>query len=500
MNEQAASKFRALSNPALVCLLLALVTLAVYWPAVHCDFVNYDDPDYFTANPHVQTGLTSANITWAFTTGHAGNWHPLTWLSLMLDAEWCGRGPAGPHFTNLLFHTANSVLLFLLLRRLTATTWRSALVAALFALHPLHVESVAWVAERKDVLCAFFGLLSLWAYAGYAERQSVPDSRPSPLNYFLALVFFALSLMSKPMLVTLPLVMLLLDYWPLKRIANFEILLLEKIPFFALSAASCIVTFIVQQKGGAVAALVKVPMTSRVENAMVSIARYLGKTFCPVPLAIPYPLPGHWQVLPVLLAFALFAGLCAAAVCFRKKLPFAFTGWFWFAGTLVPVIGLVQVGNAAMADRYTYLPLIGMFIVLVWGAGEAVVKWRLSHPVVAAIALLLLLAAAWRTREQIGYWQDSGTLFTHTLAVTENNYAAENNLGTWLSANGQIAGSVECFRRSLEIEPHGSEALFNLGNASAKLGNWDEATNYYRRALEIAPAQADFLANLGVAL
>jgi protein O-mannosyl-transferase len=507
VNEQAASKFRALSNPVLLCLLLAAATLSVFWPVVHCDFLNYDDPEYFTANPHVLTGLTPANAAWAFTTGHASNWHPLTWLSLMLDVELFGTGPAGPHFTNLLFHTANTVLLFLLLRRLTGASWRSASVAALFALHPLHVESVAWVAERKDVLSAFFFMLTLLAYASYTQRR--PGSRPqSPiLNYFLALLFFTFGLLCKPMLVPLPLVMLLLDWWPLNRISDFRFpvsdlkhLLLEKIPFFTLSATSCIVTFIMQQKGGAVAALVKVPMSSRLENAFVSIARYLGKAFCPVLLANPYPLPGHWPALPALAAFALFAGLCGMAVCFRKRFPFGFTGWFWFVVMLVPVIGLVQVGNAAMADRYTYLPLIGLFIILVWGAGEAVVTWRPHRPSVTAIALLLLLALAWRTRNQIGFWQNSGILFSHTLAVTENNYLAHNNLGTWLSDNGRTAEAMEHFQRSLQIQPDNPDALFNVGNAFAKLWNWDAAITNYQSVLRMAPAKADILNNLGMAL
>ena len=522
MNEQVASKFRALSNPVLVCLLLAAVTLTVYWPVMHCEFLNYDDPDYFTANPHVKTGLTTANVAWAFTTGHTSNWHPLTWLSLMLDAELSGPGPAGPHFTNLLFHTANTVLLFLLLRSLTAAVWRSALVAALFALHPLHVESVAWVAERKDVLSTLFGLLSLWAYASYARRAASNGKRPADVEpppspahfmprallfYGLSLLLFALGLMSKPMLVTLPLVMLLLDWWPLKRIFDFRFsisglkpLLLEKIPFFTLSATSCVVTFIVQQKGGAVAGLVEISMAGRIENALVSVARYLGKTFWPATLAVPYPHPGHWPLLPTLLALGLFAGLCAAAVVLRKKYPFVFTGWFWFAGTLVPVIGLVQVGNAAMADRYTYLPLTGVFIVLVWGGAEAVAKWRLPQLPVAVIVPVLLLAVALRTRDQIGYWQNSGTLFAHTLDVTENNYVAEHNLGTWLSKNGRIADAMDCFRRSLQIRPDNPDALFNLGNAFAKLGNWDEAIGNYQHALQITPAQADILDNLGFAL
>jgi protein O-mannosyl-transferase len=495
-----------------VCLLLAATTLAVWWPAVRCDFLNYDDPEYFTANPQVQTGLTWTNAVWAFTTGHASNWHPLVWLSLMLDVECFGKGPFGPHFTNLLFHTANTVLLFLLLRRLTATTWRSALVGAFFTFHPVHVESVAWVSERKDVLSAFFGLLSLLCYTHYAQhRPGVEDRKSKAIpaldpRFLLAWFSFALGLMSKPMLVTLPLVMLLLDYWPLARVPGgpgrltSARLVLEKAPFLVLSAVSCVVTFVVQQKGGAVATLVKIPLAGRIENAFVAYARYLDKTFWPATLATPYPLPGQWPVGQVLLAVALFAGLCGIALVLRKRFPFVFTGWFWFVIMLVPVIGLVQVGNAAMADRYTYLPLIGVFIVLVWGLGKAVAIWRLPQPVATVLALSLLLAGAWRTRIQIGYWHDSSALFTHTLAVTENNYVAENDLGTWLSKNGQVREAMDHFRRSLQIEPANADALFNLGNAYVKMGDWDEAIANYRLSLKVAPAQADLLSNLGLAL
>lgn len=500
------STFRAFSRPAIVCLLLAAATVAVYLPVVHCDFVNYDDPDYFTANPHVLTGLTPANAVWAFTTGFAGNWHPLTWLSLMLDAECFAPGPIGPHLTNLLLHTANTMLLFLLLHRLTGTVWRSALVTALFALHPAHVESVAWVAERKDVLSGFFWMPTLLAYARFVEASAVHSPR-SKVFYVLSLLLFACGLMSKPMVVTLPFVLLLLDFWPLRRITDFKFqssdlvrLIIEKIPFFALSAASCVVTFLVQQKSGAVTSLVQIPMTGRIENSFVSFARYLGKTFWPAALATPYPHPGHWPLPVTLLAFGLFAGLCAAAVGMRKKYPFAFTGWFWFAGMLVPVIGLLQVGDAALADRYTYLPLIGVFIILVWAAAEAAARWHLSGPSTAAASLLVLAAMSLCTRHQIGYWRNSGTLYTHALEVTKDNYTAENNLGTWLSANGEIAGAMDCFRRALAIQPQNAGSLFNLGNAFAKLGNWDEAINYYQHALEVAPPQADLLANLGVAL
>jgi protein O-mannosyl-transferase len=501
-----------LSSPLVICLLLAAVTLAVWWPVVHCDFLNYDDPDYFTSNPHVLTGLKWGNGVWAFTTGHASNWHPLTWLSLMLDAELFGKGPAGPHFTNLLFHAANTVLVFLLLRRLTclresasasqaAATWRSALVAALFALHPLHVESVAWVSERKDVLSAFFGLLSLLFYARYVPESRVPGSKFKAF-YALTLVFFVLGLMSKPMLVTLPLVMLLLDFWPLQRFSGalFQRLLVEKIPFFILSAGSCIVTFIVQQKGGAVASLVTMALADRLENALVSYARYLGKTFWPATLAAPYPLPPHWPVLTALLAFVLFAGLGAAAIGFRKNLPFGFTGWFWFVITLVPVIGLIQVGNAAMADRYTYLPSIGVFLVLAWGAGLAHEYGRVPKLLLAGVAAAALAACAGQTRRQLEFWRDNEKLFRHTLAVTKDNFTAEVNLGTWLSKKGQTPEAMELFHDALRLRPDDPDVLYNLGNAFARIGEWDNAIAYYRRARQNAPAPADLLNNLGLAL
>jgi Flp pilus assembly protein TadD len=489
------------SGPAGICLLLAAVTLAVWWPVVHCDLLNYDDPEYFTSNPHVLTGLKWGNVVWAFTTSYASNWHPLTWLSLMLDAELFGKGPAGPHFTNLLFHTANTVLVFLLLRRLTATTWRSALVAALFALHPLHVESVAWVSERKDVLSAFFGLLSLLFYVRYVQVSKVPGSKFKAF-YAAALMFFVLGLMSKPMLVTLPLVMLLLDYWPLQRFngSAFQRLLVEKIPFVILSAGSCVLTFVVQQKGGAVVSLVKIAPADRFENALVSYARYLGKTFWPAPLAAPYPLPPHWPMPVVLLAFVLFAGIGVVAIGFRKKHPFGFTGWFWFVIMLVPVIGLVQVGNAAMADRYTYLPLVGVFLVLVWGAGLAHANGRVPKLLLAAVAAAALAACAGQTRRQLEFWRNSETLFRHTLAVTKDNFAAEVNLGNWLSKRGQMPEAMELFHAALRLRPDDPDVLYDLGNAFARLGDWDNAIANYRRARQNAPAPADLLNNLGLAL
>jgi Flp pilus assembly protein TadD len=524
---------RALSNPVCLCLLLVAVTLVVYWPVTRYDFVNYDDPDYFSSSTHVQAGLTPGNMVWAFCTGYASNWHPLTWLSLMLDRELSGPGPAGPHFTNLLFHLANTVLLFLLLRQLTglrrgqsasstqaAANWRSAFVAALFALHPLHVESVAWISERKDVLSTFFGLLALVFYTRYAQKRSrvegrassatteslALDPRLSTLDYYLTLFFFALGLMSKPMLVTLPFLMLLLDYWPLERFkvqgSRFKVqsLIWEKIPFFVLSMISCVVTFIAQQKGGAVVKLVRIPMTGRIENAFVSYARYLDKTLWPASLANPYPHPGHWEFPLLIYSVALVAGLSAIAVLYARRFPFFFTGWFWFAGTLVPVIGLVQVGIQSMADRYTYVPLIGLFIIFVWGLAETGMSRHVPKTLIAVLTAMVLVVSALRTRNQLSYWQNNETLFRHTLAVTKNNYLAYNNLGTWLSKKGQIAEAMDCFHKSLQINPDNSDVLYNLGNALAKFGNWDEAINNYQHALQITPNQPDVLDNLGFAL
>jgi Tfp pilus assembly protein PilF len=505
------------SKPAAIGLLLVMATLVVYWPVVHCGFLNLDDPYYFADNPHILSGLKGSNVVWAFTTGDVSNWHPLTWLSLMLDARLFGPSPAGPHFTNLLFHLVNTFLLFLLLRRLLsfrpdqnveAATRRSMLIAALFALHPLHVESVAWVAERKDVLSGFFFLLTLWAYVRYAlnvEMSKVQGPR-SKVFYGLALIFLALGLMSKPMLVTLPMVMLLLDYWPLQRFkvqgSRFKVqgLVMEKIPFFLFSAISCGVTYFVQQRSGAVGAFTVLPLAKRIDNVFVSYARYLGKTIWPMTLAIPYPHPGHWPFWLVLSTVMLFASLCAAVVRWGRKFPFVPVGWFWFVGMLLPVIGLVQVGDQAMADRYTYLPLIGIFIILVLGAAEMAMHWRVPGVVMGFLAAILLIGCAWRTRVQVEYWQDNRTLFDHARTVAENNYEACNDLGFWMSRHGAVSEAVECFQESLRVKPNNVDALFNLGNAMSHFGRWDEAVDYYLRVLQITPNQAEVLNNLGMAL
>jgi protein O-mannosyl-transferase len=510
--EESTGKFRLLSSPALICLLLAVATFLIYSPVRNYGFVNYDDSDYFFANPHVLGGLTWTNIKWAFTSTESANWHPLTWLSLMLDATLFGKGAAAPHLTNVLLHAANSILLFILFRRLTGAVMRSAMLAMIFALHPLHVESVAWVAERKDVLSAFFGLLSLLGYARYAANNQSPWAETtgsswlmtclSSPSYWLAFFFFACGLMSKPMLVTLPFVMLLLDFWPLGRCNSLSLprLVIEKIPFFILSTIMSFVTYRVQQEAGAVPPLSRFPLGLRMENTLVSYARYLGKIFLPVNLATPYSAANYWPGLLVFFSLALFAALCVAAVVLRKKFPFAFTGWFWFAGMLVPVIGLVQVGGQAMADRYMYLPLIGILVMIAWGIGEICAKYQPSRGTVVFFATLLFLVCAVRARNQVSVWKDDGTLFGHALAVTKNNYVADLDYGFWFSQNGNPQQALHYYDDAVKMAPDDPTALYNAGNAFARLGRWQDAIDVYRHALEIVTNDPSVMDNLGFAL
>ena len=497
-----------------ICLLLALAVFLVFGRILGHEFINYDDGEYFTANPIVLRGLTSQGVIWAFRTDCASNWHPLTWLSLMFDAELFGTGPVGPHFTNLLLHAANTVLLFLLLIRLTGGRWRSAFVAALFALHPLHVESVAWVAERKDVLSGLFFMLTLLMYARYAEWKSKGagpgtagnfsvhslDLRPWSRDYVLALLFFALGLMSKPMLVTLPLVLLLLDYWPLRRFEHSSRwhLVREKLPFFALSIASSVVTVVVQK--GAVQPLTHLTLGIRAVNAAVAYVRYLYKMFWPFNLAIPYPHHGYWPFWLLGLSAALLLGASLVAVRQGRRFPFLVTGWFWYVGMLVPVIGLVQVGMQSMADRYTYLPLIGVFIVLAWTGAELAERWRLPRAVAGSVALLLLAACATRTVDQLRFWRNSDTLFRHAVAVTRGNDVAWYNLGEYHFNRKQINEAIACYRNAVEIRSNYDDALNNLGVALAVKGNLDEAVVRIRQAIRCRPNKADAHYNLGNAL
>jgi len=540
---------------ALACALLGAVTLAVFALAGRNGFVCYDDPDYVTENPSVLGGLNRASVAWAFGTGHAGNWHPLTWLSHILDVQLFGLRAAGHHWTSLLLHAANTMLLFLLLRRVTAASWRSALVAALFALHPLHVESVAWVAERKDVLSAFFFLLTLWAYVrsvgggvgsvgcrvrsaewgvGNAEsevrspaaRATANFHRPSAIFYLLSLLCFALGLMSKPMLVTLPFVLLLLDYWPLGRMQNEEgrrrngepehtprttrhpmlhcftaaplRLVLEKLPFFILAAASCVVTFLIQRAAGAVSSLETLPLDFRISNALISYVRYAGKMVWPANLAVFYPAPAEWPAAWVAGAALLLAGVSVLAIGSARKAPWFAFGWFWYLGMLVPVIGLVQVGQQALADRYTYLPLIGLFVAVVWGGAEAAARWPGTRNWLAAGAAAALAACAVLTWRQIGYWRSSASLFEHALAVTRDNHVAHNNLGVLLLDQGNLAAAAEHLAEAVRVKPKYPEGLGNLGLCRLKQGRPEEAAELLCQSLRVRPtAIAQYnLANL----
>ncbi len=482
-----------MSRPRIIALLLALVTLAVYLPATRFEFTNYDDNDYVSANPQVQAGLTWAGVKWAFTTGHAGNWHPVTWLSHMTDVTLFGMNPGAHHFVSVLFHAANAALLFVLLFRLTKKLWPCALIAALFAWHPLRVESVAWVAERKDVLSTFFALLTLLSYAKavMSDECSVKDGRPHASrltrHYFLALFFFALGLMAKPMLVTLPFVLLLLDFWPLKRfqVSTFRFpILLEKFPFFALTAASCLITFIVQHSGHAVASLAQIPLLYRLENAPLAAARYLLKMFCPVNLAVIYPLN---RIATAEFIFALAALVLISALAWRGRnlRPYFLMGWLWFLGTLTPVIGIVQVGSASMADRYTYLPGIGILIAIVFTLAAVAEKNSFLKKISRALAALVLVASVSLTEKQLQHWRNSETLFRHAVAVTLNNDVAHIDLGTALNGQGRTEEALAEFRAAVRINPDRPQTHFNLGLIYRGAEKHREALAEFREAIRL---------------
>ena len=486
----------------LMAMLLLLATIVLYWPATRHDFVNYDDDFYVTANVHVQSGLNSESIKWAFCNPVAGNWHPVTILSHMLDCQLYGLKPWGHHLTSLLLHAVNTVLVFLLLRSMTGALWRSALVAALFGFHPLHVESVAWIAERKDVLSTFFGLLALVFYVRHAKPK-IGNRKSEIGNYLLSLLFFALGLMSKPMLVTWPFVMLLLDWWPLNRMRNaecgmwnFKNLVLEKIPFFALAVAASVVTFAVQKQAGAVMPVEGFTFGARVGNALISYCRYLGKTFWPTDLAVYYPHSGHWPLAEVLLAVAFLCAISAISFLKRERYPYLLMGWLWFVGTLVPVIGLVQVGEQAMADRYTYIPSLGMLILIVWGAHELTGGWRWQKIAFSVAASATTIFCIGLTRHQLGFWQDSEILFRHTLEVTENNFMAHNNLGTALGEKSQIEEAISQFQQAIRLKPNIAEVHYNLALALARENQIDEALKQLHEAIGLKPDYPAALNNL----
>ncbi len=524
----------------MICIFLTVATLTAYWQVGNCEFTNYDDEDYVTKNSHVQDGITLEGIQWAFTTGHSMNWHPLTWISHMLDVQLFGLQPRWHHLTNLLFHLANTLLLFFVLHRMTKARWKSAFVAALFALHPLHVQTVAWVAERKDVLSAFFWMLTMAAYCFYVEC-------PKLQRYLLVAIFFVLGLMAKPMLVTLPFVLLLLDYWPLQRFRKMLLdqkisitttmpvtrdeqqgissekpaegqailsekpvdagsqwalmrpLLWEKIPLFGLAALASLVTYIVQQKGGAVVSFEKSPLGVRIANTFVSYITYMGKTIWPVDLVVFYPRLALLPTEQVVGAAFLLIAVTITVIAKAGRIPYAMVGWLWYIGTLIPVIGIVQVGLQASADRYTYLPLIGLFIMAAWGIPELIKNWRFKKEVLFTSSMVVLLCFYIVTWTQVLYWQNSISLYDHALNVTENNYIIYCNRGLTYMDLRDYRRAITDFDKAIEINPKFKQAYNHRGLAYTTLRNYRQAIMDFDKAIEIDPKFSEVYINRGYA-
>lgn len=492
-------------------LALAAATLAAYAPVWRNDFINVDDPEYVSENRQVQAGWTAENLRWAWTTFHAGYWQPVTWMSLQLDAHLFGLSPRAFHLDNLFWHVANVVLLFALLRRLTGSLWRSAAVAMLFALHPMHVESVAWVTERKDVLSAFFGLLSLWAYAAYAAK-------PGLGRYLAVAMTLALGLMAKPMLVTWPCVMLLMDVWPLRRArgshaneqaqtkvstdlspARRRWLIVEKLPLFVLVAAFSFIT--VRAQGQVLVSLSRLPLEVRVGNAALSYVWYVAKSFWPVDLLPFYPLPSAtpaWS--QVVAAAVLLAGITAALSVLARRRPYLLVGWLWFLGTLTPVIGLMQAGEQGRADRFVYLPHIGLFIFLVWGIGDLLVGMRIPEMAAGIASAVVFPAIGILTFLQAGYWRDSVSLWEYTIRTSPENSMAHSNLGAEWLKQGKLAKALPHLWEAVRLNPTNWQGQFNLGVALERQGQLDPAIEHYAAALRIKPDLAFAHANWGAVL
>jgi len=557
-NDRMDSTFRK-KQILLICFLLTVAAVIAFQQLSQCDFTNFDDGVYVTENIHIRHGITIQAIRWAFTTGRAANWHPLTWMSHMLDVQLFGLKPRWHHLTNLLFHIANTLLLFVIFHRMTKAPWKSAFVAALFALHPLHVESVAWVSERKDVLSTFFWMLTMAAYIHYVEH-------PGLKNYLAVLMFFVLGLMAKPMLVTLPFVLLLLDCWPLQRLqqkksiqgirtevtkplsankrkgksgrkqtsgslpaldpgsstagavqtvvkeeepaddkyqwALVRPLILEKIPLLVLAALSCTVTFIAQQKGGAVKSIGVFPPVVRITNGFVCYVIYIGKTIWPSNLAVFYPHPGLRPLWQVLGAVLFLGAITFAVIRTAKRLPYLAVGWLWFASTLVPVIGIVQVGDQAMADRYTYIPLIGLFVMAAWGIPELMKKWHTRPPrkeALLGLAASILICFSIVTWTQVGYWRNNIALYDHSLKVTRPSAGILCNRGVAYDNLGNLRQAISDYDRAIEINPKYADSYNDRGAAYGKLGNHRQAISDFGMAIEINPKYAEAYDNRGAA-
>jgi len=508
--EKEPDKFRFL----LICIFLAVSVFALYWPVHNHDFIRYDDDTYITLNRNVHSGINCKNICWAFTKYHSNNWHPVTWISHMLDCKIFGLNAGAHHLVNVFFHIINTLLLFIVFKRMTKALWISAFIAAVFGLHPLHTESVAWIAERKDVLSTFFWLLTMLAYFYYTKKRNVQ-------RYLLTLVLFVLGLMAKPMLVTLPFVLLLLDYWPLERMRfskskqipiNTKVnnvieqkpisyLFLEKIPFFIFAFLSSIVTFIVQRNSGAVKTIDSIDITSRIGNAFVSYIGYISKVFWPSKLAIlyPYPLNGLPVIKVIICALAL-VGITAFVILLSRRRKYFVTGWFWYIVTLIPVIGLVQVGMQSMADRYTYIPMTGLLIIIAYGISELIKNRKYRNTVLSVLSIAILFSMFVKTSMQLKYWQNSQTLFERTLEVTQNNYIIENNYANYLCANGQIEQAIAHLNKSLAIKPDSGEAHNNLANIFNSQGNIDKAIEHYKISIKFEPDSPQAHHNFAIAL
>ena len=522
---------RSRFTTSIICLLLILGTFGIFYRVVSYDFVNFDDDLYVTANFRVQKGLTLDNFTWAFRSIEVANWHPLTWLSHMADIQIHELNPGGHHLTNLILHVANTLLVFIIFSKMTGLLRQSACLAALFALHPLHVESVAWVAERKDVISTFFLFLTLWCYRRYAEH-------PDRARYSAVLLFFLMGLLCKPMVVTLPFILLLLDFWPLKRLRRDAVwsapqwhakvdarthgisnsnqsdklstttpglpsrsilyLIREKIPFLLLSAISCGITIVAQHNSGTVSSLEVIPFAARIANAIISYVAYIGQMILPSRLAVFYPYPSNNQGWMIAAAAGILILISYLAWKAARKYPYFLFGWLWYIGTLFPVSGIVQVGAQARADRYTYIPLIGLFILIIWGVSDLAKKWSSWRTVISSGAIAILVVLAAMTWIQIGYWKNSVTLFSHAIDVTSDNYLAHNNLGNALAALEKKDEAMAHYSAALRIHPNYAEAHYNMGRMLTDKSQFDAAIRHYSEALELDPKLKLAHYNLGL--